>query len=261
MTDLDVCRTAPNHCKTAFDYNGARYPGDAASRGLCWPCERHGRWAIEQLPRDWWDLSDRLSPGSSGGGSVAGSRTEAPIPVNLGVDALMREIAYSLTAWEIRVRDVASLSDVPARGVRDRVAVSRAAAILTGHFPVLLALPPEARMPYDSTEPSDEDGPGAVVELTSLHHRARTMLGLTVRRERRELPCPLIPCERHGAQRCTDKACAETVSGCGQFTLAQELGGDTVTCDWCGYTMTLDEYAAYTTRHALRLAAPRRLAA
>ena len=260
MTDLDVCRTAPNHCKTGFDYNGVRFSGDAAGRGLCWPCERHGRWAIEQLPLDWRDLSDRLAPGS-GGGVVSGSRTEAPIPVNLGVDALMREIAYALTAWEIRVRDVAHLSDAPARGVRDQVAVPRAAAILAAHFPVLLALPFEGYMPYDSTAPVDEDGPGAVVELTSLHHRARTMLGLTVRRERRELPCPLIPCERHGVERCTEAACVDHISGCGQYTLVQELGGDTVTCDWCGYTLSLDEYARYTTRHALALAAPRRLAA
>jgi hypothetical protein len=87
-------------------------------------------------------------------------------------------------------------------------------------------------MPYgdNHTEPAEDDGPGAVVALMELHHRARAFLGETKRFERRDLPCPPAP------------------HGCGlDGVLAREIGDVVVRCRNCGWWCTTDEYDAYAT--------------
>jgi hypothetical protein len=247
------CRFGP-WCATR-DHKGV--PGPADSRGLCWPDETHGRYAIAQLPDDYAALAGILGKDISpaGGGSV--TSTPGPrLPLRENVDALMRQIRWTLETWEVAVRERARLSDVPEHGVRDFVVVGRAAEILTEHYPVLLAYGATDILDYETAAAVDADGPGAVVELTRLHHQARSLLGLTRRRESRALPCPLIPCGRHGAAPCRERRCEEHVTGCGLYELGQDIGTDTVDCRSCGWACTLDEYAAY----AISLQAPRRAA-
>jgi len=73
----------------------------------------------------------------------AGSR----VPLNLGVDALMREMLEITTSWEWRVRDVARLSEVfviggRRNGVTHRTLI-RACRVLSAHCEALLSLDDE----------------------------------------------------------------------------------------------------------------------
>jgi len=235
----------------------ANIPGPAGPRGLCWPDEAHGLFAISSLPADYAGLAEILGKDIApvGGGNTNGAPGPR-LPLRENVDSVMRQIRWSLETWEIAVRERARLSDVPERGVRDHVVVERAAAILTEHYSVLLAYGATHILDYDTAAAVDADGPGAVVELTRLHHRSRSMLGLTRRREARALPCPLIPCSRHGVAPCRDRHCEQHTTGCGLHELGQDIGTNTVDCRSCGWTCTLDEYAAY----AISLQAPRRAA-
>lgn len=249
----DLCRFG-QWCATRDTHGN---PGQAEARGLCWPDETHGRYAISQLADDYAGLASILGKGIAPAGGGGASGPPGPrLPIREHVDALMRQIRWALETWEVAVRERARLSDVPEHGVRDWVVVERAAGILTEHYSVLLALGATDILDYETAAAVDADGPGAVVELTQLHHRARSMLGLTRRREARALPCPLIPCTRHGATPCRDPRCAEHVTGCGLTELGQDIGGNVVDCRSCGWSCSLDEYAAY----AISLQVPRRAA-
>lgn len=240
LLDLDVCRYGP-HCRS----RDGDQPGDADGRGLCWPDERAAAFAISQLFGDWRQLHQAVTVLGAGGISgIPANRAEAPIPLNLTADVLMRHIAWDVTTWATVVRDVARLAEVPERGVRPHVAVARGVETLTAHFSVLLALRPTDYLPYGGEEtmsgrqlPDEMDGPAAVIALTDLHHWTRSMIGLTRRREPRALPCPapVDPCNPTNRD------------GCGQPTLVFyiEHMNDRIDCTNCGWSCSLDEYSAY----------------
>lgn len=234
--DLDICRMA-EHCRTrTTGSDGTTIPGVANGRGLCWPCELHGRFAIQALPGDWRDLvlRSRKDAGRAGLSSLGGPQAEAPIPIRLDLDAAAREIAWYLDVWAAPVferiprAENGRGAEFVEHGVRTAWAVTRSAGLLDRFYSVLLALGPTDYYPYDSGEPATDDGPGAIVTLTSLHHRTRSILGDTRRSERRDLPCPPAP------------------YGCGlDNVLVQPIGEAVVRCTWCGWSCTDAEYATY----------------
>lgn len=240
MSDFLSCRF-DSYCRTRTNEG----PGEATPRGLCWPDEAHGRFAIGRLPHDYVRVVSRLAPGTAGGvGVIPTGRVEAPIPLNLGADELMRAIAWELAVWETAVRDVARLSDVPDHGVRPFMAVVRGARTLVDHYSVLLAIRTNRHLPYgnevdftDESQSIDADGPDGIVRLTSLHHRAHGMLGLTARRESRRLPCPAPADPKNPADD----------DGCGLYELGSYFGSNVVDCYSCGWKCSLDEYAHYAT--------------
>jgi hypothetical protein len=221
-------------------------PGPAEARSLCWPDEKHGQFAIGELPADWVGLMQRVGKdaGRQGLGGIPTGRAEAPLPIHEHVEALARHIAWTLDTWATPVRERARLAE-DLRGyqhqwqqrLRAGVAVRRDADTLTVHYSVLLALDPIPYYKYDTYEIGTGDGPDAVAELVSLHHQARSLLGVTRRREPRDLPCPSPPDGTADLER--------RLWGCGQYTLGWDVGADDVDCDRCGWTCDLDAYAAY----------------
>lgn len=219
------------HCRT----KRGDAPGDATDRGFCLPCERHGQFAISQLPEDWSRLHAMIAAGGGGfGAGIPTNRIDPPIPLRVNVDQLMREIAWTLVAWELPVREKARLSEVAEKQVRPEVEVPRAARCLVVHYDVLLSLAPIDYLDY-ALGPDTLDGLGAVGRLVRLHHLARAAAGESRRFEPRILPCPPEPIS----------------SGCGDYALVEIVGegGDgqanPVVCQTCGWATNADEYAAY----------------
>lgn len=248
MNDLDVCRMGDRCRGDRIPAGNGWEPAFADGRGVCSPCEAHARHAIGQLREDWTQLTDQVGKDAGRNGIAAfggGGKASPPLPLRLDVDAAARRIAWMLDVWaaavfeRLPVAEAGRRREFAERGVRQSWAVARSTRILTTHFPALLALGPTAYMPYgeDHTEPAEDDGPGAVVGLVDLHHRARQMLGETKRFERRDLPCPPAP------------------DGCGlDNVLVREIGYVFVQCTNCGWWCTDAEYDEY----ALTFLPPRR---
>lgn len=165
-------------------------PGDADHHTLCDPCLHAGTFAVQALPRDWYDLEQLLPPGANPADSTIRSHDGAPIPLNLAAEALQRAIWWICTAWEDVARDLHRLSPVPARGVRPGPAVLRACTILSPRIGNLSDIDPVPMHDYPYADPDTAiltaghtyttvPGYQAVLDLTRLHARATAMLGLT----------------------------------------------------------------------------------
>lgn len=223
------CRMA-EYCRSYDPVQSNTAP--ATERGFCLPCECHGRYAISELRYDYVQLYTRIAAGGSGLSltSVRVKQVDAPIPLRLNIDQLMRDIAWTLVVWELPVREHARLSPVAEKSVRPAVAVRRATTLLTAHYSVLLALGPTDYIDY-AHGLSTADGPDAIVALTRLHHLSRAAIGLNRIAEPRQLPCP--------------------AEGCGQYALVEEIGSggkgapNAVHCTSCGWLTDADEYAKY----------------
>lgn len=196
-------------------------PAPATDRGLCLPCEAHGRDAIASLPEDYVLLKTSLAASTAVSNSGIRVRAvEAPIPLRVDVEALMRTIAGTLVEWERDVRYAARLSPIPDGGIRDGTAVARGAATLVTHYSALLAL----RLPA-----SAQDGVDGVNALTDLHHASLSLVGAARAWEWRELNCPSEPLS----------------DGCGKGLLGRWLGDERVMCPLCQWSCTMDDYAIY----------------
>lgn len=221
------------------DYQGN--PG-LGPRSFCETDERRIKEAIARLPETYADLRLLLPVTGQQEERVTGSR-EAPIPVNLDVQAFMRQIVWVACSWEDQVRAAVRLSDLPDGRRRDGVALAQASRTLTAHLTPLLSLPTETKVRFvppsklkdmepgdwwtdtagDAWAYTDMDGTAAALEFLQLHGRARGILGLTRQRRRiTEVPCDgcrgktLVQSEaKHGGWepmvRCT--ACPVTYGG------------------------------------------------
>jgi hypothetical protein len=187
------------------------YQGNPAlgPRPFCETDERRIKDAITRLPETYAELRLLLPVTGQQEERVTGSR-EAPVPVNLDVQAFMRQIVHITCSWEDQVRAAVHLSDLPDGRRRDGVALAQACRTLAAHLPTLLSLPPETKIRFvapakvsdlepgtwwtdtagDAWAYSDLDGTGAGLEFLQLHGRARGILGLTRQRRRiTEVPC------------------------------------------------------------------------
>lgn len=202
------------------DYEGNPKPGPRAF------CESDRRWverAIASLPEDFTRLSFLLARAQQEEERVSGSK-DPGLPLAADTDAFMREIVYIALSWEIEVRCVNRLSDIPEDHRRMGVELATASRILARHFDTLIALPardmrryappkrvrelaceaeraerdgedvPEVYVRWDASGDAWEyvtmDGTTAALELLGLHGRARGMLGLSPQRRRiTEVPC------------------------------------------------------------------------
>lgn len=225
-------------------------PADAEGRGICYSDEMHARHAIGQLPRLHTDLLAEIAePVGRGLDTVGGGRVKqahAPSPVGEGYDVAAREIEWVLQTWAIPVWDRLHPQESERGAHIERIPVPAAAALLVEHFPALRSLQPEPYRPYirdgecTNAEMLEDDGPGAVVQLTRLYHRSRSILGSNARLEARALPCPRpVPPP-------LDDPEGQPGGGCGQEgTLAREIGKNGIRCVRCGWSCTEREYDLY----------------
>jgi hypothetical protein len=190
---------------------------------LCSGCLGRGHADIAALPGDYAALAAQTIParGAATIGRVSGGDTDAPVPVALGVDAVQRDIVWTLTTWEPPVREAARLAGPPAGRVRDGWAVTTAAQVLAPRVQLLAALP-AAWCYADGLDagPVLRDGVYALDQFRALHERAQRMTGIG-RPTRRQ---------------------AGACSGCGAEALLRDDGSDTVRCNRCGRRWTADDY-------------------
>lgn len=221
-------------------------------RPLCDLDRDHVKRTLGDLPSRYVTLWTHLGPG---GGVKNGDRppgkSGSKVPMNLGVDALMRELIEVTTSWEDRVREVAHLSSViVTQGRRNGAthrALIRACMVLYAHSEALFSL---NRMDmFRSRDMNDRRGfpNGAVIvranylagwyiykaplngtdgalELLNLAHKIRSTLLETRAPQHLEVRC----------------------STCGQRTLERYDGyaglEDEATCTTCGDTYSNQRY-------------------
>jgi hypothetical protein len=192
---------------------------------------------VPKLVYDYLDLEQLLPHASSSDEKISGSK-EAPIPIAAHVEALQRSIWHVTTTWEGVLRDHCRLSEQVTRGVRDGWAVQTALQVITPRVRVLAAVgpvevwrdgvpghpdPPAVDLPAQfrpvtATEPVtgvpdpvETTGAEALLQLVSLHGRARHLLGITKLTHQLPGDC----------------------SHCGAQDLRRDNGADTVYCAWC----------------------------
>jgi hypothetical protein len=169
--------------------------------------------SLTELPAQYAHLAAELGNPS---GRVSSIRVPfgPRVPLRVDVEALMRLITESLTSWHERVAAAASLT-FPAEYRRDGYAVQRAADVMSARTAALLALPPGpmtravdirdlTAFPEDTPGVVhaafaevvlDMDGGDAGLEILSLRHLCRAVLG-----ETRARPQELtgVPCRADG---------------------------------------------------------------
>jgi hypothetical protein len=211
--------------------------------------DRDKTWrTLTSLPELWVRLHMELGRKGQGGERVSGSRT-APIPLNVSVDALLREQRDILLSWDERVREAAGLklpdTQAACRRRDHGRQVTAAAATLAAHLETLLALPPgpvtrsyplhdTGRIPegaYGRTVLDggycevviDLDGARAGEEILRLGRRDRAMLGETRMRELLiGVPCPSPACEMLMLERVHGSNYAAECGACGRLLTADE---------------------------------------
>lgn len=205
MTETDVreCARADRCAHAWTDETGARR-GAWGPRALCDTDRRILADTIRDLPRLYAHLWLMLGDHPTGPRPYTTAHpTTAPLPLNLGVDALMRGVYDMVASWEERVRDVARLPARDTAGPHPRPRLlADAARTLAAHVDVLLALQPAPMVRrYDRADQvpdgaviiqtgdghtvavQDLDGAAAARELFAAAARCRSRIGLTVRTE------------------------------------------------------------------------------
>lgn len=210
--------------------------------------------ALARLPELYVHLFLALPKQGAAGEKVSGTR-EPPVPIALEVEALMRDIASTVTTWERIVRDTASLTDVGESRQESGVAVDRACRTLAAHVDTLLACPPTSVWEWDDDAgpagtplgchyqgdrtrigrmalprgdapdgayvAADRTGGDAARTIIALAGRCRVLLGMTRLVHRLPVPCPT----------------------CGVAALTREDGASEVRCQSCGRAEPEERYA------------------
>jgi len=232
MSDLCAADTA---CRS-YDRTTAQ-PADADhGTPLCRACLDTADRDVALLAHDYRDLEQLIpKPISQWDDGMPGHSGEAPIPLQLNVEALQAEIWWLATLWAEVLTDRHRLADPPTP-VRRGHAVQWAVRVLTPRVDALARVGPVELVSYPHAD--DElatrfrgitlawvSGARGVLDLSHAHQRARTMLGLTE-------PTYVLP------GYCRARAC-------GRPALRVKDGSDTVWCDHCGARMTRDDYDRY----------------
>lgn len=190
------------HCaarKTVAGQGGERIIVPAQTyRAFCDQDRDRVRDVLDDLPARYNELRARIGDRrTQDGPRVSGGARTAPIPINLGIDALLRQIEEIVLSWDEHVRIVARLADLTAPTRAD--AVTTACGMLTKHVDALVGvegvdmsrtmdlarhehLPGDANgwvhpaagwIGYNTTL----DGAEAGTEVLNLHHRSLKVLG------------------------------------------------------------------------------------
>jgi hypothetical protein len=187
---------------------------------FCDKCRLQVQRAVGDIPELWVRLHCELGEKGQGGERVTMSRS-APLPLNAGIDALLREHLDILASWDERVRMAAGLVLPDTQAQRARPDHGRMVAefcrTLTVQLDRLLGLPADAmarsfslhdlgRIPEGArgrthlqagyAEVTVElSGADAGEEILALRHKARSALGETRMTESLDVPCPDPSCE------------------------------------------------------------------
>lgn len=197
--------------KTVVAEGGERIVVPAQTyRTFCDPDRDRIRDCLEEIPGRYTELRDRIGDRRPAEGPrVSGGGRSKPLPINLGIDAHLRQIEEIILSWDEHIRIVAHLADLTAPTRAD--AVASACTMLTGHVDALLSLEAvdmsrtmdlaqHEHLPQDATglvHTTGEwirynttlTGADAGREVLNLHHRCLTMLGFAPQHHDLITPC------------------------------------------------------------------------
>lgn len=238
-----------------YDFAGKHPAYVDGNHVFCNPCTAGYSRGIRMLPYDYLDLEQLQAPSlSQAMDAQPGSRKAPPMPMAAAPEALQAEIRYVLTLWEyelrLRLRMLHSTTVIvgawhttasnppPPPKVRPGLEVQRAAEFLAQRINTLARIEPITVYPSGCDDPpTDMAGADAVLHLSNLHRRARSMLGRTHR-------TTTVPgsCSSCGGELWRDEP-------------RYEQDPCDIYCNNCGVTWTYDEYDRYV---GLQLLFPRR---
>ncbi len=211
-----------------------------AADGLCPTCTRVVTFAINELPRDYVDLSVALAHGVIGMTDLVSATKDLPTPLRINVAAVAAEMVRIATVFAEPVAELLHIDwDTQKMDhARPGWTLQRATRLLGHHVSVLLALRNvDLQVWADNGWDFDygsTDGIDGALALLSLHHASRGILGLT--KLTHELPRN-APCPACGGQ------------------LVRENGASEVHCVRCPVAFPEEEYR----RLALVIISDRRL--
>lgn len=211
-----VCRRG-QFCAARAEWNG---PAPAA-RPICDrdtdELDRVIRELVELLPHLRAAALAAL-PGKSPDGKTGGGNVEAPLPFRADLDELAAQVVATVGEWASQVAAVARIPGPPPGRHQPGRALTASAAILRPRLSVLLAL--QAATVTRDGEAVAMDGGDAALELFTLHHRVRAVLGRTNKVLHLPWPCP----------------------ACGVRGLERYDGYESIVCGSCGAQSVMDDH-------------------
>ena len=267
-TDTRLC-TAEHACRAYDRTTNQPAPADHGTP-LCSACLNTGEHDVPLLVHDYRDLEQLLpKPISQWDDGMPGHSGEAPIPLQLEVEALQAEIWWLTTAWAEVLADRHRLATPPHRRpsplrryfvvgtevsidyapsrVEHPSAIERrmrpgpadivhAVRILAPRVEVLARIPPVQMVSYPRADP-DTAVRFRGVELSYIPG-AQGLLDLSRAHQRARTMLGLTEPVYELPGYCRNRGCARPA-------LRVKDGSDTVWCDHCGARMTRDDYDRY----------------
>lgn len=162
--------------------------------GLCETCTRWLVFALAELPRDYTDLAVALASGGGSAENPVSGTPELPIPIRTDVEALQAEMLHETLCWTESVAEVvgAAVDTQRMAHVRPGFAIQRCSRLLAGSVSVLLALRAVEHTGWLYGRPAVlvRSGLDGACLFLDLHHRTRSLLGLTRLTHHHPVPCP-----------------------------------------------------------------------
>jgi len=152
---------------------------------LCPTCLDHAAVDIRRLLFDYLDLAQLQYPTLTHNlhrvVTAPRSTPHSHMPIKPAPEALQAEILHTVTTWEVALCRHVGLPEPDTR-VRRGMAVQRATTLLAARVDELACVAPiKVRPTGCEDEPVQMAGWEAIAHMQALHHRARSMLGLTQR--------------------------------------------------------------------------------
>lgn len=184
-----------------------------ADRGLCAAHERRALTAIGDIPDLYPQLLPLIREKAATGIGTTGGKFGPSVPLNVGVDALVRNIGWTTATWAEIVRD--------RRGLSDRIGtIKDRCHTLTAHWNVLMAIRDWPIVTYEGRTVTTVDGADGIIDLIRLHDHADRLIGQTAQ----IINIPGI------------------CSTCGHPDLRHRDGEETL---WCGHCWTVTAWNTY----------------
>lgn len=200
--------------------------------GICRLCDSRGRSAVVKLPADYAELSMLLAPGGSAGGDPVSGTRDLPVPIRLGVEAVMAELDAEVSWWAESLLDALGCADIAwADEVVDRkrpgARIDYGCSILSYYWADLLQLPTQLHVVHNDGQVAflERDGLDAAGVFADLHERVANIAGRTDRVVLLPAPCP----------------------NCDTRALVRRNGKENIDCRRCGQILRPAEYSSLVT--------------
>lgn len=151
------------------------------NRALCYSCEEWYRRTVRLLVYDYIDLSQLIGRRARlPEEHLSRPKAASTPPIDLFVEAVRRDIAFTLSIWEPHVREEARLPQRATLSMREGYSVALAVRTIAPRVDLLASIDAVfARHAGAEAEPSVRDGIEGLRRLSTLHSLVRKITGVT----------------------------------------------------------------------------------